>query len=542
MPTVPTLSENQIQARALPGVRLNTDVSPDAFGAGIGRALGQVAEVANDYAIKARNEAEEVQAFEIDAKLQKIENSLLFDPEKGALMKQGRNALGLPEIVQPEFDKAAAEIENSVTSPRVKLATRKMVERRRLSLSESLSRHVAKESQKYQAATFEDAADTALNTAGLFYNDPARVAVSIRQGEEAITRKAAVEGVPAENALMEFRSRAHKQVINAALAKDDYESAAAYYEANRESMSADDAAAVGKVVREGEIKVRGRAMADRIAASVSTMAGALGQVNAIEDPEMRDEVKRRVKERLAERETIKREVEESEMKAAYQAIEAGENPDDFSPARRLALADKMPTLRRAWDEKVGGTEPKTDYGVYLTRLEEANKNPQAFAKRNLFDDAASLRREDFERLLKAQSEIRSGKAGPELTFINTLDETVKSKYMGATGKNTLAKADNAKLASFTEVLQKAVQEEERLSGKKMTRTEIEAKADQLLLQGMVDPSGWFNTREFLAYELAPEDIPEAERMEIIKSLQKRGIPVTTSNIQSLYTAKNARTD
>lgn len=531
MPRVPSLREQEVRPEALPGARLTVNADPDAFGAGIGRGLQQVGEVANDAYLKERAEVEETMAYELDSQLEKESNRLLFDPTNGALLKQGRNADGLPETVLPEFDKYASELEGKVSSPRVKLIARRLVERKRSALNESLVRHTAKEVQAWKAATFKDSAETAKQTGGLYYNDPNKVAAAMRQGEEAITRMAAAQGLPAEAALGAFRSEMHRQVINSALAKDDFAAARQYYEANREGMTADDSAALGKVIREGQIKVEGREMADRIAATSGSLSGALGQINKITDPEMREEVKRRVKDRLAERETLENERDKSELEAAYRSIESGQNPDDFSATRRLALAKHMPTLRRAWDEKVGGTEPKTNYPRYVELLQEATDNPQTFAKRNLWTDVPSLARADLERLLKVQDEIKQGKNGPERTYINTLGDVVKRKYMEATGED---KPDASKLAGFTEALQAEVSARELTAGKKLQREEVEKIADDLLIKGVIPRDYWFDKALPPAFELTPEDIPAADRAEIIRVLQKRGLPVTDAAIQTMY--------
>jgi hypothetical protein len=103
----------QGQLNNLPSVRLQSFATEEALGAGLGKAI-------RDVAADASQTADAVAVMDAERQAKEKRLDLLFNQETGAYNVKGKDALGLSKTVTAELGKSLADIELNLSSPRQK--------------------------------------------------------------------------------------------------------------------------------------------------------------------------------------------------------------------------------------------------------------------------------------------------------------------------------------------------------------------------------------------------------------------------------------
>lgn len=242
MPTVPRYQAPQVASQGLPTPQFSTaspQVSPDAFGAGIGRGLGAVAEVLRQEEEKANT----VQVMSAEKKLYEREFQILRAPKTGALAKLGKDAFDLPDTVPADYDKAVAEIAKDLANDRQRLAFEKLANARRESVLNKVTDHVSTQLNAYAKSESQAFIDSAVNTAALNYADPARLSTEIDKASRAVLAQAKITGEPDEATqvrLAGVRSTIHNNVVVRALQDQKLDYADQYLKDHAQDMNVAD--------------------------------------------------------------------------------------------------------------------------------------------------------------------------------------------------------------------------------------------------------------------------------------------------------------
>lgn len=260
---VPRYQPGQVQQTNLPNARYSADgATPEAFGAGIGRGLGALGEVAGKIAMAERERQDTAAVMEAEAKLREQQNEMLFG-ETGAFRTKGKDAFGLPERVLPEFDKRRGEIASGLRGRQ-----RELFERRtamwQTDMQGDLLRHVARESDDYAKATTQAYIEASGQTALNYYNDPKRVDAEIARAQDAFM--AGSPGLPAEAVrlgLNKIESGIRRGIVGRMMNESPL-TAGEYYEANKDRFTGEDQAEIEKTLLPAQLQAEANNYANGI--------------------------------------------------------------------------------------------------------------------------------------------------------------------------------------------------------------------------------------------------------------------------------------
>lgn len=247
MPRVPQ-AENNVRIAGLPSARSNVSYTPEAFGAGVGRGLEQVAGVVVDYAQKEREKQDRAALMGAERQLQEWQNQALFAPDSGAFAQRGKNAFGLPDRILPDWDKQVGAVESGL-SDRQRAIFRERAGNMRVSMERDLMRHVGSEAEQFQKQETTALVTTRLDTAMLYWKDPARFDKELREAQSVFL--AGNDGLPpaaAQVGLTEIESKARAGVVNKMIEESPLE-AQRYFDTYRDKMTEADRAQVERVLK-----------------------------------------------------------------------------------------------------------------------------------------------------------------------------------------------------------------------------------------------------------------------------------------------------
>jgi len=187
--------EREIRTTPLPAARLTAGETALSKGVGVQHAKAQTGEVIASIGAKASgigvglfskiqqqetDKADQVAALAFDNKFAAWETSRLYG-ENGALKRQGKDALGLPDEIAKEFDKVAGEIEATAGNERQRLLFQKIRAQRQQGLDLQVQRHTHQEIQAYGR---DELNSTVVNS----HNEAVAKALSPNEADAALAR------------------------------------------------------------------------------------------------------------------------------------------------------------------------------------------------------------------------------------------------------------------------------------------------------------------------------------------------------------------
>lgn len=221
MPQVPVL-QNQVRLSPLPGLNVQT-LRPTA-GASIGGALERIG-------AEEQRKADRASFVEASTALSDAENALLFDPQKGAYAKRGKDAFGLPNQVLPEYDRRTAEIAGGLKTDTQRQAFEEEATQRRTQIVRDLGRHEYGERERYYDETDEALIGSSIASAARSASDPQRIATEIAKQQAVLggmaKRKGWDEAQTAQKRIG-IESKTHEAVVNALLMRQQFDEASRY--------------------------------------------------------------------------------------------------------------------------------------------------------------------------------------------------------------------------------------------------------------------------------------------------------------------------
>lgn len=552
MPRVPVV-QAQVQQQAIPGIRQKDNLPIEAFGGGeiisgpmqAGRELAQTA---GKIFQEEKKKADDAATSDYYAKLASHKQNLFWNPKDGAFTKKGSEALAAPDEYGKKFDTFADELEKTLSPNQVAMA-KQIRQKERMDFDSQLIRHVAKEADEYQETASKAGILTARNDAVLNYQEPGYVSQKIKLQEAAYMQTAdgkAPEVVQQD--IQNIRSNTHSSVINRMLENNQDGLAKNYFEKNKADLTSDDLGKLEKAINTGTLRGESQRMSDKIIVSTDSMSAALEDARKIDNPELRDETARRVKDYYSTKKLAEEERNERLHKQAGQIIDESGDIDSIPPAmwNELSVSDRA-SLRSYSDKRKKGEEPSTDWESYYS-LKTMAASPdlrQEFMKTNLMQYRDDLSDSEFKDLVNLQDGLRnkSGQTTKDLDGYRSNHEIVNTALsaMGLEPNPKPREKDAASVSLFKRKVDEAVVQYQQRSGKPINSTEMQAIVDDLSVEGVVK-RGWLFDDRARQFELEPgqelefrlKDIPRAERSEIELSLRKKGFPVTENRIIEVY--------
>lgn len=552
MPKVPSYS-GDVRERPLPGARLDVRVTPADFGAGIGEVLQKVGA---DLWEKEAQKADETAVMAAVGQLKAYTNGKLYDPNNGVLNKRGKDAIGVTESAQVEYDDKISEIEGSLLSnDRQKSAYRRQATAMRGDFDLTLQRHVATEIRNYDKEEFSNFIKSSQDRAALNYRDPMLVAAeteSIRQEALKFARRNGLGPQWAERFTSDTVSATHVAVIDRMLANNQDSLAREYYKVVAPALTGVDATRVEKAVQAGVLRGESQRKADEILAGNPDRADINARVRKIDNPELRDAVQQRVDAELARRDQAQRDDQENVMTAMATMIDRGalvHNLKGQLSWQNLTVAQRS-SLEAYARARERGENIQTDWSTYyeLTTMAATTATQDKFMKTNLLQYRDKLGDAEFKQLVQIQGALRSRDDRQDtkllLNGMRTTKQIVDDSLAAVNIDPTPKPGSDAskRVAQFRRIIDEKIIAFKKANNREPNDTEVQELVDSLLVKGKVKGSGLIFDDTALAFEADPnklfvvsiKDVPPNEVTKIRQALTRAGRPVTDADVLKLY--------
>lgn len=243
MAQLPLVTERSVKPSGETPGFLQVNYSPDAFGAGIGRALQQAGGQLQQTAMveKAlRSEVKANDALKTSAAMEDELRPWLWDPNDGMLAKKGGNAMGTGAQAAVVMDKIKKDYLSKIDDPETKAAVEKMWFRTTEATKDKLAAHELNELGNYKTDTTKGIIFGSMQDAYNQFNDPKAIELAIDKTRKAVRANTAGQPpelvVAAEN---EAISGIHLAAISRWAAEDPYK-ALDYYKSHSGELSGKD--------------------------------------------------------------------------------------------------------------------------------------------------------------------------------------------------------------------------------------------------------------------------------------------------------------
>jgi hypothetical protein len=545
MPRVPRYEEQaRTQTIGVNQVRDNTTL--ETFGGGntaaqVGKSMGEIGDAANDLMVH----HDEERAKEAANELLREKQEALYNPERGAMNRKGKDALGVIDEYGSQFDKKADEIEGTLGNSRQKAMFRSVRQKEKTELDGHLQKHTFQEMEKHEDEVTEQGLELQRNEAGLNFTDPGKVGGAIENQKLYLADYAKKRGKSQEwldSKIADTTSKTYATVLDRMLTHGDDRNAQAFFDANKGNIKdADLLARMEKALEEGSLRGEGQRQSMAITQKHGGLGAALAEVDKIQDPKLQDETRRRVKERFSERDSAIRYAQERGFESAYAIVEKSRNKDDIPPSLWASLS---PTQKKSIDSYLKSDNTVTDRDTYEEiKLGLANPDTRSkYMTMDLNEYRHKISDSDFQEIVKDRAALAKGDKGVKAKLDGFLTDTqTVDAMLGEAGINS--KSDSARL--FKQKLDAQVMAFQDRTGKKVTNEDLRKIGQGLLVEG-VTSKGFLWDSKARAFELEPgqefEDIavPDRDAQEIEAYLRKHKRPVTRENVVKAYLKGKAK--
>jgi len=576
MPTVQRYGGRKVATAALPGVRKSAAETDLSTGAGLAHAEGQAAALKADAlgrlggtamsvgmglgseAIQIRaaetKRANDVASLEWSNKLDTWQNETLYS-SNGALTRKGKDAQGLPEEVGEAFEKVVSEIGGGLSNPDQQFMFAKEVQQRRENLDATVYRHAFREQQTYEASELKSYVDNKVNAAVLNANDPRAVGQQLAAGVQKLKASLPRMGAGPEEVAQQvrtFESAALEGVIMQQLAEEKPAAAAAYFEEAKEGGIEFDDKALTRIttaLNVGKVRSAAQKATAEILAAGGTLNEQRAKAKSITDPEVQDEVDRRLLHEDGIRKVQEREAEATLLTDAYTAVDQTGDVDQLPPATIAQLGTHLPALRAYAEKRSKGEPIETDWREYLRLKTLAADDPAAFIKENIWKFRGRSDDPEFKEITSLYAAVKSGdrkKTDDVLAGFRTHHAIVTDtlyQYTKTEEKNYTPAQLDAKANLMRLVDQWTAQEQ--AAGRKVTNPQIQEHLDEILSNKTTARGSWLALIRPFKYDLFDkpgkflieqkyDDISESDRAQLEAALRANRQPVTPTTVLDLY--------
>lgn len=536
MPRVPRQQPNQVQDQLTPTVRDTTRVSADNFGAaqsGVAQAGARVFQTIH-------KRVEDTEFVNGDGELTRAKAEIAMQYQQ----LQRKDALGAREKIEEAWQAKKDEIlsKYSVAKNRLSIAAQSHGD----DLYSGAARHEMAELKKYEDESFKAHTQLLQNEAADSYGDVEKrdeAMFKLKASLETYAENNGISGEARQLMLEEAESKAHLGVITRMANEGQDMMASDYFKQHTDGLTGKDRDMALKIVEASDLKGKSQRESDKIFENSENLSIALEQARAIQDPDMRDEVVRRVKQRYQEKKAVDQQLEEQMLTRAYNILDEHQDIDKIplEDWQRMSGSDRK-SLRN-YVKQLRGAGVTTDQAVYY-ELKTQAATPQTrdkFARMNLLKYKDKLSASDFQELVKDQVNLRKGNT-KSIDDFRTKGQVVNKALMAA-GIDPRPKnlEQRKRVAEFYSMVAEEQIRRQDITGKKLTNSEIEDIANRLLTDVVVERPFWFDKTKKV-FEMGPdeegtiliEDVPRRERQNIEEALRRNNKEVSEENIIYYY--------
>ena len=550
MPTVPQ-EQRKIQAEVAPvGAalpQLSGNVSQEAFGGGaagraIGEGFGKVAKTAEEIGEQFRKAAHESAMTGFDLELSQEQTRI----EVAAKQIKGKDAAGTLDFIDSEWAKVSENLRKKAANGDQQAGVSKLLSARYQSLNRVGQTHAAAEMDAFDKVQSETYQKQVLNEALQNREDPERVGLALSLQAQEIERLGSRNGLTPEIIAAQKRevgSASRLAILNSYLDSDDPvkdSKAKAFFEQNRDFFLEGDKMKAHDLLEKGTLAGESQRASDKIFAETRSLKDAIEKTKSIQDPTLRDETTRRVKDLFALRELGEKDQEERLLKSAYDILDKTGDADkiprsmwaSFEGSQRSALLSYAKGKREGVDIPAAGP---AYYELKLMAAQPETRNQ--FLGTNLQTYRGKMKDSELKELVDAQTEAK--KNGKTDTLDGFLTDTqIANDAMAQIN----IKKDSDDAPQFRKKLDQMVAQKQKALGRKITGDELRALADEASVKVVTD-KGWLWDTTKRAFELKEgdeiegvkyDDIPKANRTEIENFLKSKKAPATSQAVEAFY--------
>ncbi len=575
--TVPTLGPNDETAPEVPqGGGLDVQTNPSQMGGALAQGIGSAGGDLEKVALQQKQLQDDTTIQAVTTKLGQSSMTKLYDPKTGVLSQHGPAAAAADKAItdfKTERDTAIAGLQDNAQREAVmKIATGQQFE-----MEHWAGRHVAQESAMYQQQTYSDANQLSVQKAALGASDPVAVNIARQEIAHNIDRQAGVMGWDKDQRdaeTLRWSSQLHSGVIEQMLTDHQPQVAKQYLADHGAEMDANVRDHYTKAVNVGDLLGQAQSQSDAIVGGSKDLQDAIAKVQAIKDPELRQETQGQVEHAFALKDRALEQASRSNFNGVMtkllnnggdkQALNGSDvasltweqraTMENYVAAmnRHEAIQTDMPTY---FDVRAGFANP-------ATRAQYAAKDPMLWADK--------LSTADMKEVAGWRAEALAGSsAGPKnLPGLYSRDQIVARSLAQAGMDPRAFKEDpnggaptvNQDTVAFQKQIQAQVDAYQQETGKQMPDEVLQQRVDQLLIHTHttqpVSASSWYRPWSWgstvpgdvdlgptfklpHANEMAYSDdqVPDADRTRIQGQFEAGGLKPSSHQIADVYNAE-----
>lgn len=418
MPTVPE-GRRRVGLAPLPGVRVDPSAPAGAFQRSTFDA-GPVAQAAQQLYEQHQQQVDQVAVLDADNQLSQITTDLT----RQALSRRGVDALGAKQEAEDGWNKATSDIEaNLGGSPRAKEAFRQRAAARYQNLYATVERHADSEFKQHDDAVATEGINQRYNSA-LTAATPEQRDLAFAEIKAIITQHAQRNG---ESDLAPARiatavSRTHAGILEAMVNGGQDLAAKDYLAQHRAELVGKDLIGAEHLLRKATQLGEAQRQADRITGSALSLMAGRAEAAKIEDPEVREDTERRVRQYFADRAADERQRQAQAFNDASAIVEKTGSFDAIPIRLRIALS---PTENEALQHRVDQIRHPKEPGdpeTYFHLLNLASLSPttrEQFAREDLTPKGyPNLSSSERQKLMTLQRQISMRDDGVTSTHLS----------------------------------------------------------------------------------------------------------------------------
>ena len=286
MSSLQTYTERTVRSSGAPAQNtLNVQYDPDAFGAGIGRALMNIgADFQQTGAVieQKKQQKKAADAVSIQAQMDDAVRPVLFDSTSGAYAKLGGNAMGVTKDTETRLEDIRKQYLDGVEDPELKSLLTKMWETSRSQVLDTVSRHELGQLTAYRQDSVNATKLGAIQDGYNYYNNEEMQATAIEKVNRAID--ANMLGLP-DTAIAEEKKNSVSKIRLAAvsrLVQEDPNAAFAYVEKYKAQLYGQDAVTANNLIAVAKEDHDARAIVAQITASGMTANRLFSSIESAE--------------------------------------------------------------------------------------------------------------------------------------------------------------------------------------------------------------------------------------------------------------------
>lgn len=402
-PIVPRRSDSYLPTAPLPGFvapAAPVDISP-------------VTKLVSGIQEEEQQKADHTAILGADAQLAQVQNTLLYDPQIGAMNVRGQAAAQAHRDAMDAWTKSSSKIEVGL-SENQKLAFRKVAQARTQDFDRALAQHADTEIQRSildtsQANIDSERSLTLQNFAK--FGDLARVQQGIDHQRNALTLAAPLLGDSPEvtsRKIAEEVSTVHSGVLNVMIAKDQDLAASKYLQDHLTELEPGALAEMQKHVDLSSLRGESQRRSDSILASTATLSGAIAEARKIEDPQLRDATEERLTRSYQIREADDRQVRDDAFQRAGQVLRQTGDLNKIAPADWLKLSpeEQIQLHHLDGDQRRPTQTGDSDLFMSLMNMSSLSGTRDNFIHTDLTPLKAKLSDKQYAQVLRRQLTLR----------------------------------------------------------------------------------------------------------------------------------------